>query len=82
MHKTETLEIRHQISTDGAGFIVREMFGGQPAIEWRVPTLELAKRLADERRETLKEMVASISKEARAAVEDARHIDNLKAGKA
>lgn len=43
MHKTDTLEIRHQISTDG----------GQPAIEWRVPTLELAKRLVDERRDML-----------------------------
>jgi len=84
MHQTTTLEIRHQISidTETGDYVLREMFGGQPPQEWRLKTLDDAKALHAKRQSMLKELVASISAEARRAVEDAREIDNLKAGNA
>lgn len=79
---TKTLEIRHRILLSGTRFIVAENFGDQPEIRWNVPDRATADKIVAERRELLTEMVASISKEARQAVEDARDIDNMKAGRA
>jgi hypothetical protein len=77
-----TLEIRHQILADGDGCIVREHFGDQGPMEWKVPDRATADALVAERRDMLTKMVADISDEAREAVEDARHIDYLRAGNA
>lgn len=80
----QTLEIRHQISIDVAtgDYVLREVFGNQPQKEWRFASLDDAKAAHARRQSQLKELVANISPEARKAVEDARHIDNLKAGNA
>lgn len=80
----QTLEIRHQISIDPETreYVLREMFGAQPPMEWRFASLDDAKAAHARRQSQLKELVASISPEARKAVEDAREIDNLKAGNA
>lgn len=84
MHQTMTLEIRHQISVDTTTgeYVLRETFGARPSQEWRLTSLDDAKALHAKRLAFLKELVARISPEARAAVEDAREIDNLKAGNA
>ena len=76
------LKIRHQILVDGGVYVVRETFGDQPRVEWRVPDLAAANALVAERKAMLLKIIASISDDARRAVEDARHIDNLKAGRA
>lgn len=78
------LEIRHQISVDTATgkYHLRETFGKQAPMTFAFDTQAEAEAAAKQRMAFLKEMVASISPEARAAVEDARHIDNLRAGKA
>jgi hypothetical protein len=78
-----TLEIRHQIGMrpDG-GLYVRETFGDQPSVQWDVPDRATADALVTERREMLMKMVADISPDASDAVNEARHIDNLKAGTA
>lgn len=77
-----TLEIRHRLWMDGAEYVVAENFGDQPETQWRVPDRASADALIEERKTMLTELVASISKRTRQAVENARHIDNLKAGRA
>jgi len=79
-----TLEIRHQIlvDTETNDYVLRERFGSLPPQEWRLATLDEAKALHAKRQQMLKELVASISRVARHAVEDAREVDNLKAGNA
>lgn len=78
------LEIRHQISvdTETGEYVLRETFGARPPQEFRLATLDEAKALHVKRQALLKELVASISPEAREAVEDAREIDNLRGGNA
>lgn len=80
MSEGKHLEIRHRVAARGSVYVVIENFGDQPAIEFTCLTLEEAKTLVASRKALLLEMVASISDEARAAVDDARHINNLKAG--
>lgn len=82
MAETETLEIRHQLSIDAKGYVVREVFGAQKPMVFRVATADEGKALIERRKAILMEMVASISDDAREAVENARHVDNLKAGNA
>ncbi|MBX3579943.1 MAG: hypothetical protein KF723_22295 [Rhizobiaceae bacterium] len=79
-----TLEIRHRIGMrDDGSFFVRETFGDQPAATFEpIADRATADALVIERRDMLMKMVADISPEAADAVDDARIIDNLKAGNA
>lgn len=76
------LEIRHQIYAVGMEFVVREIFGEQKPIEFWLASRMEADALVERRRQELSEMVAAISPEARNTVEEAVHIDRLKAGHA
>ena len=84
MYQTMTLEIRHQISVDTntGEYILREMFGEQPAQEWRFAALDKAKEFHAFRQKLCKAIVASVSPDAAMAVANAREVDNLKAGHA
>ena len=77
------LVIRHQIYADADGlFRVRETFGDQRPVEFVAATLQRAEQIAESRRSFLLDMVASLSPAAKLAVEDARYVDNVKAGHA
>lgn len=77
-----SIEIRHRIAMDGGSYLVIENVGTLAEIRWRVPTRSVADALVAERKRLLLKMISDISATAKAAVEDARHIDNMKAGHA
>ena len=77
-----TLTIRHRLVLDGDRYVVIENFGDQPERRFDVANKADGELLIARRKARLLEMVSEISDEAKEAVEQARHIDNLKAGNA